>query len=107
MDCHTILLLQTTSKPESRSWSDYDTVTQCLEAVCKVYEEHLKRTRRADESHSYDVAELFDFIDRLGDVTCMVLDPVRHVYMPRSVEWIKEELLHLLRKRARHSGHDY
>ena len=36
---HTILLVQSTSKPDSRTWSDYDTVEHCMEAISKIYEE--------------------------------------------------------------------
>jgi hypothetical protein len=40
---HSILLIQPTSQPETRTYSDYESVNDCLEGVCRIYEEHLKR----------------------------------------------------------------
>lgn len=39
---HSILLIQP-STPETRTYSDYESVNDCLEGVCRIYEEHLKR----------------------------------------------------------------
>lgn len=39
---HSILLIQPSS-PETRTYSDYESVNDCLEGVCRIYEEHLKR----------------------------------------------------------------
>ena len=40
---HSILLIQPSSNAESRTYSDYESVNDCLEGVCRIYEEHLKR----------------------------------------------------------------
>lgn len=40
---HSILLIQPTNQPETRTYSDYESVNDCLEGVCRIYEEHLKR----------------------------------------------------------------
>jgi len=33
---HTILLVQPGQKPETRTYSDYESVNECMEGVCKV-----------------------------------------------------------------------
>ncbi|KAI6175715.1 Enhancer of rudimentary-like protein [Aphelenchoides bicaudatus] len=58
---HTILLIQSTSKPDSRTWSDYETVEQGMEAVCKIFEEHLKKVYPNESNITYDISELFLF----------------------------------------------
>ena len=63
---HTILLVQPGIKPETRTYSDYESVNECMEGVCKIYEEHLKRTNPALPSITYDISQLFDFIDQVG-----------------------------------------
>jgi hypothetical protein len=30
------LLVQPTPRPESRTWSDYETTGECMEGICKV-----------------------------------------------------------------------
>ena len=69
---HTILLVQPTKRPEGRTYADYESVNECMEGVCKVYEEHLKRMNPNSPSITYDISQLFDFIDDLADLSCLV-----------------------------------
>lgn len=43
-----------------------------LAGVCKMYEEHLKRMNPNSPSITYDISQLFDFIDDLADLSCLV-----------------------------------
>ena len=69
---HTILLMQPGPKPETRTYSDFESVNDCMEGVCKIYEEHLKRSNPHTPSITYDISQLFDFIDQLSDLSCLV-----------------------------------
>ncbi|KAI6234553.1 Enhancer of rudimentary-like protein [Aphelenchoides fujianensis] len=100
MSTHTILLVQPTGKPDSRTWSDYETVEIAMEAICKIYEEHLKKCYPSENAISYDIGEFFQFLDRLGDISCMVFDANRQVYIPKSRDWIKDQLFLMLRHRS-------
>uniref|UniRef100_A0A914GS80 Enhancer of rudimentary homolog n=1 Tax=Globodera rostochiensis TaxID=31243 RepID=A0A914GS80_GLORO len=95
---HTILLIQSSAKVDSRTWSDYETLTDCMEAVCKIYEEHLKKLNPDVPCIQYDISELFKFIDRLADLSCLVLD--KNVYVPKGKDFIKEQIFILLRGQA-------
>ncbi|PAA70220.1 hypothetical protein BOX15_Mlig020084g1, partial [Macrostomum lignano] len=86
--------------PESRTWSDYETVDLCLEGICKIYEEHLKVSNPNSPSITYDISQLFQFIDRLGDLSCLVLNQTTGTYVPHNKDWIKEKIYVLLRKQA-------
>ena len=44
-----------------------ESVNKCLEGVCKIYEEHLKQPL-----YPNDISQLFDFIDDLADLSCLV-----------------------------------
>ncbi len=68
--------------------------------VCKMYEEHLKRLNPNSPSITYDISHLFDFIDQLTDLSCLVLDKNSLQYMPHNKDWIKEKIYVLLRKQA-------
>ena len=72
---HTILLLQANAKPECRTYTDYESVNECMEGVCKIYEEHLKSTNPNLPSITYDISQLFEFIDQVvkGNVSSFVL----------------------------------
>merc|ERR1712079_511744 len=88
---HTILLVQPQSRPESRTYSDYESVNECLEGVCKIYEEHLKRMNPNIPSITYDISQLFDFIDQLADLSCLVYQRSTNTYAPYNKSWIKEK----------------
>lgn len=62
---HTILLVQPARNPETRTYSDYESVNECMEGVCKIYEEHLKRRNPNTPTITYDISQLFDFVDQV------------------------------------------
>lgn len=63
---HTILLVQPGARPETRTYSDYESVNECMEGVCKIYEEHLKRRNPNTPTITYDISQLFDFLDQVS-----------------------------------------
>uniref|UniRef100_A0A914DYJ5 Enhancer of rudimentary homolog n=1 Tax=Acrobeloides nanus TaxID=290746 RepID=A0A914DYJ5_9BILA len=99
---HTILLMQSTNKKESRTWADYETTNECMESICKIYEEHLKKLNPDKGCITYDISALFKFIDLLEDLCCLVFDDKAQVYAPKSKDWIKNEIFLLLRRQAAH-----
>ena len=44
----------------------------CLVGLCKIFEEHLKLANPGKAQITYDIAQLFDFIDQLTDLCCLV-----------------------------------
>ncbi|CAM4814071.1 unnamed protein product [Rotaria magnacalcarata] len=97
---HTILLLQSTNKLDSRTYSDYESVDECLDGVCKVFEEHLKKRNPTSPSITYDISELFEFVDQISDLSCLVFQKQTGQYEPHNKEWIKQQIFQLLRKQA-------
>ncbi|KAG7509770.1 enhancer of rudimentary-like [Solea senegalensis] len=97
---HTILLVQPTKRPEGRTYADYESVNECMEGVCKMYEEHLKRMNPNSPSITYDISQLFDFIDDLADLSCLVYRADTQTYQPYNKDWIKEKIYVLLRRQA-------
>merc|ERR1711976_949420 len=97
---HTILLVQPGRKPEGRTYSDYESVNECLEGVCKIFEEYLKRMNPSAPSITYDISDLFEFIEKLADLSCLVFEKTSGKYIPHNKAWIKEKIYILLRKQA-------
>ncbi|KAL3985169.1 Protein enhancer of rudimentary [Acanthocheilonema viteae] len=100
LSSHTILLIQPVARVESRTWSDYETTTDCMEGICKIFEEHLKKLNPNSASITYDVQNLFEFIDRLADLSCLVWENTVKAYAPHNKDWIKEQIYILLRRQA-------
>nr|XP_035140268.1 enhancer of rudimentary homolog [Callithrix jacchus] len=91
---HTILLVQPTKRPEGRTHADYESVNECMEGVCEMYEEHLKRMNPNSPSITYDISQLFDFIDDPADLSCLLY---RADTQPYNKDWINEKIYVLLR----------
>ncbi len=51
-------------------------------------------------SITYDISELFQFIDEITDLSCLVFQKQIGQYKPHNKEWIKQEIFQLLRKQA-------
>ncbi|UYV81157.1 ERH [Cordylochernes scorpioides] len=92
---HTILLVEP-GKPDIRSYSE--SVNECMEGVYHIYEEHLKRQNPNTPSITYDISQLFDFINQLTDLSCLVYQKSTNTYAPYN--WIKEKIYILLRRQA-------
>ncbi|XP_048186468.1 enhancer of rudimentary homolog [Perognathus longimembris pacificus] len=101
---HTILLVQPTKRPEGRTYADYESVNECMEGGCKMYEEHLKSMNPNSTSITYDVSQLFDFIDNLADLSCLVYRADTQTYQPYNKDWIKEKIYVFLRRQAQQAG---
>ncbi|XP_040829979.1 enhancer of rudimentary homolog [Ochotona curzoniae] len=98
---HTVLLVQPTKRPEGRTYVDYESVNESMEGVCKTYEEHLKRMNLNSPSITYDISQLFDFIDDLADLSCFVYLTDTQTHQLYNKDWIKEKLSVLLRRPSR------
>ncbi|XP_045467332.1 enhancer of rudimentary homolog [Harmonia axyridis] len=95
---HTILLIQPTSEPESRTFSDYESVKKCMEDICEMYEEHLRKQKPEAQSIIYKISEVIEFTDELSDIRCLVFHKSTNTYAPYNREWIKERINNLYRK---------
>ena len=64
-------------------------VFQALEGLCRIYEEQLKRENPHQQTITYDISQLFDYIDGLTDLSVLVYDKTQSGYSPFNKEWIK------------------
>ncbi|XP_060079537.1 enhancer of rudimentary homolog isoform X1 [Ylistrum balloti] len=97
---HSILLVQATHKPETRTYSDFESINECMEGICKIFEEHLKKVNSDCPSITYDITQLFDFLDQLADLSCLVYNKEIGTYVPHNKDWVKEKIYVMLRKQA-------
>jgi hypothetical protein len=68
--------------------------------ICKIYEEHLRQLNPHSPSITYDISQLFKFIDDLFDLSCLVHQPTTASYIPHNKEWLKEKIYGMLKKQA-------
>eukprot|EP00456_Euglypha_rotunda_P012278 TRINITY_DN1344_c0_g1_i1.p1 TRINITY_DN1344_c0_g1~~TRINITY_DN1344_c0_g1_i1.p1 ORF type:complete len:109 (-),score=22.44 TRINITY_DN1344_c0_g1_i1:133-459(-) len=97
---HTIVLAQFTSKPNSRQYSDFESVQHAMDGVCQMFEHKLKQQNPNRRKITYDISDLYEFIDKLPDLCCLVFSPELTAYVPRDKKWIKKQVFAHLRKQA-------
>nr|KJB65918.1 hypothetical protein B456_010G119400 [Gossypium raimondii] len=69
---HTIVLMQTSQNRSTRTFMDYSSVTQAMDGICGLYERKLKELNPATRNITYDIADLYNFIDGLADMSALV-----------------------------------
>lgn len=89
---HTILLIQFTSDDTSKTFLDYDDISKCVDGVCQLYEQRLKLQNSDKTEVTYDVAELFTYLDSLKDIGTLVYNVNIKAYEPKSRDWLKQQL---------------
>jgi hypothetical protein len=84
-----------------------------------MFENHLKQQHPHEPTINYDVSQLFEFVDSLADLSCLVYQVHKrwrgvhaswkqsHVwqaasghYIPHNKEWIKEKMILMLQRQA-------
>jgi len=97
---HTIVLCQFTPKGNSRQYSDFDTVEGAMDGVCQMFEHKLKQQNPDKKKITYDISDLFKFIDELPDLSCLVFNRKVSAYEPHNKEWIKSSVFAHLKQQA-------
>jgi len=69
---HTILLVQPVANKASRTYSDFETVPQALDGVLALFEKRLKELNPQMRQITYDINDLYRYIDTLQDLSALV-----------------------------------
>ncbi|EGC40021.1 hypothetical protein DICPUDRAFT_25866, partial [Dictyostelium purpureum] len=97
---HTIVLIQPTFSKASRTFMDYESVNQAIEGICHMYEQKLKQLKPHQKNITYDISQLFKYLDEFADLSCLVYTSSINAYTPYNKEWIKTKIIHHLQKLA-------
>lgn len=97
---HTILLIQYTESPNSRTYMDFETLVQGIDGVCAIYESELKRCNPGVRNITYDVSDLYKYIDQLTDLSMLIYNAQNTSYIPRGKDWIKAQVFNHLKRQA-------
>ena len=98
MTVHTILLIQTTTDARTRSWSEYPTISAAIQSIIDSFQEQLKARNPHAPNITYDIQDLYNFVDQTHELAGMVYDANIKAYIPEDKKWIKDQIkLHLLK----------
>ncbi|PIA45948.1 hypothetical protein AQUCO_01600297v1 [Aquilegia coerulea] len=97
---HTIVLMQTSQTRASRTFMDYESISQAMDGICGLYERKLKELNPTIRNITYDIADLYNFIDGLVDLSALVYDHSIQGYLPYDRQWIKQRTFNHLKRLA-------
>jgi len=102
MSSHTIILVQYTGDYATRSYLEFPTVAQAMDALVKMYEHKLKELNPEVKHITYDISDLFNFLDSLQELVGLV--SANSSYKPKDKSWIKERITSHLKGQAISTG---
>ena len=68
--------------------------------VLHMFEAHLKAANPALSKITYDIADLYGYVDRIYDISALVFNNDSQMYQPFGRDWIKEHVYNMLLRRA-------
>ncbi|PRW59552.1 enhancer of rudimentary-like protein [Chlorella sorokiniana] len=104
MEHHTIVLMQPQPNKASRTFSDYDSVERAIDGICAEFERRLRELNPQLRSITYDIGDLYSWVDNMPDLSALVFEPKVQAYVPCGKEWIKKKAFTHLRRLADQAG---
>ena len=100
-DKHTIVLLQSGPHPSSRTYMDFQSIAEALDGLCGLFEKKLKELNPTRAKITYDIQDLYTFIDTHAEVAVLALESASGTYVPYNNEWVKKKVYQHLKRQAR------
>lgn len=97
---HTIVLIQPTQNKATRTFMDYETVASAMDGVIGMFEKRLKELNPNLRNITYDISDLYEWVESLADMSALVFDPAINAYVPCNKEWIKKRAFAHLKRQA-------
>ncbi|KAL6903563.1 hypothetical protein ACP4OV_004376 [Aristida adscensionis] len=99
---HTIILMQPSQNRATRTFMDFNSVNHALDGICGFYERKIRNINPMARTLTYDITDLYNFIDGMADISALVYDDSLHAFLPYDRQWIKQKLFHHLKRLAQH-----
>ncbi|CAI2380477.1 unnamed protein product [Moneuplotes crassus] len=100
---HSIMFVQFNKDENSKTYLDFESVESALEGLCQLYEQHSieeSKEKGTTDSLTYDLIDLFKYLDSLQDLSCLSFSDDSKVYAPHGRAWIKSQLFNLMKGKA-------
>ena len=79
---HTLLLVQYNHSLASRTFLDFTSLAAALDGVCLLYEKELKALNPSMTNITYDISDLYSYLDQLADIALLVYAARRTLARP-------------------------
>ena len=69
---HTIVLVQAGNAANTRTYMDFASKAAAMDGIIRMFEEFLKTNNRRAPTITYDVQDLFAYLDGMTDISCLM-----------------------------------
>eukprot|EP01125_Pyxidicula_operculata_P021711 TRINITY_DN854_c0_g1_i1.p1 TRINITY_DN854_c0_g1~~TRINITY_DN854_c0_g1_i1.p1 ORF type:complete len:102 (-),score=25.40 TRINITY_DN854_c0_g1_i1:141-446(-) len=97
---HTIVLVQHENNKSTRTYFDYNSLNDALAGICQLFEAKLKNENPNARNITYDIKDLFQYIDHLPDLGVLVFSKQKGAYTPYGKSWVKTKVTDYLKSMA-------
>ena len=84
--------MQHTADSESRRYQEFQSLDSCLDHVLKVFEDKLRIRLQEKDNFTYDLSDLYEYIDELPHIVCLIYSEEFRNYTPHDKSWVKSKL---------------
>lgn len=88
--------IQFTELASSKSYIEVDNVTQAFETLLQLFEAQLRIQHQeiiGTDKITYDYKDVMLFLDELKSIVLLIFDKNLLAFVPKDLEWIKQQLL--------------
>lgn len=71
-----------------------------MDGICGLYERKLKEINPSLRNLSYDISDLYNFMDGFTDMSALVYEHSMNAYLPYDRQWIKHKAFNHLKRLA-------
>ena len=90
---HTIVLLQAEPDKNSRTFYDFQTLAGSMAGIAQIFENQLRALNPHARELKYNLSDMYEYIDRLPDISLLVFDSRSKKYEPCGKEAIKKHMM--------------
>lgn len=87
-----LLLMQPKGDMESRTYQEFNSLDKCLDYVLKIFEDTLRSRYESGDNFTYDLSDLYEYIDELSQILCLIYSDDARNYTPHDKNWVKSKL---------------
>ena len=98
MTAHTILLVQPEGSPKSRTYYDFNSIADALDACVELYQRALRAMNPNVTTFEFNVDDLLRYFDEIFDISALVFNNKAQMYEAKGRQWIKDNVLSRLQR---------
>lgn len=95
-----ILLVHHTPDKDSKKYYEFPIFEMCLDCILKIFEDDKRSKLGNKNDFAYDLKDLFDFLDSLTNIKCLLSSGKSNKYTQYDINWIKSKLYLYLSKQV-------